>query len=159
MTREKIADAGTEARIWSNLERKDLERLKKILVSFLKLPPFYSFPGSDTSQTKDWTSVVSAGLMGSSSSSKPPEWGACRRLSSILNRVIVRNRTEDVEKNCPLPPIHFKVQRLSFSNIERLTFNSLNALITLNAVWTQREDEDYFFHHQNRKHLLGIMEK
>lgn len=144
------------SRMWTNLERKDLDRLKKLFVSFLKLPHFYAPSGTQPQEVRDWSHTVSLPLVGSAN--KLPEWGACRRLSSIM-RMMVRNKLEDVDKEVSLPNIYFKVARLNLGDMERLTFNSLNALIALNSVWTQREDEDYLFHSSNRVHLQGIMEK
>lgn len=69
---------------------------------------------------------------------------------------MVRNQPQDI--NYSLPPLKDEVVRLEFNRLERATFNVLQSLILLNAVGSQREDDDYFFHHSNRKHLASIME-
>lgn len=129
----------------SKSEKRDLDRLDALVCSFLGLP----LDGHEG--RRDWSTHVSQPLLRSG-------WGASTRLHRILSHVMVRNRAEDVERDYPLPPLEERVEHLRFTAIERMTFNILQALILLNAVWSQREDDDYFFHAKNRKYLATIME-
>lgn len=127
-------------KVVSSVEKKDLEKLRALLADFLRVP-----------HLQDWHSHYEMPF-------KKAALYSSTRLWTLLGRVMVRNRPEDVERNSPLPPLHDRVVRLQFTQLERVTFNVLQSLILLNAVWSQREDDDYFFHYSNRKHLASIME-
>lgn len=119
-------------------ERKDLEKLQALLGDFLCIP-----------HLQDWHTHYE----------NPFKKGAVyssTRIWKLLGRVMVRHQPQDID--IPLPPLKDAVVRLEFTRLERITFNVLISLIVLNAVWSQREDDDYFFHHSNRKYLASIME-
>ncbi|WFD42948.1 hypothetical protein MPSI1_001599 [Malassezia psittaci] len=147
---------------WTAAERKSLDRLKLLLVRFLRLAPFAGATaalasaarasGLPSGKERDWNQ-----LMGTSKESRT-NYTAKYRLYDILSRVMVRNRVEDVEKECPLPPLHHRTIYLTPSKLERKTYNVLQALIVLNAALSQESDKDYFFHASNRKSLASVME-
>ncbi|UZJ57114.1 hypothetical protein CBS101457_006434 [Exobasidium rhododendri] len=124
----------------TSVERKDLERLRALLHDFLHVPLLLNWHS-------EFETPFKKGSVYSST-----------RLWKLLSRVMVRNQAKDVEQDSPLPPLKDEVVKLDFTRLERATFNVLQSLILLNAVWSQREDDDYFFHHSNRKHLAAIME-
>lgn len=149
------ADSSGSLHQWISRDRKDLERLRGLLVHFLQLPPFHAVSlAAPSAGVRDWNAHVILPLL----SSERPELGAIDRLEKIMKRIMIRNSASDVEKDCPLPPLRTEVARLEFSGEERATHNILQALITLNAVFTQRTDEDYFFHASSRKSLASIIE-
>lgn len=163
----KDLDNNTESRHepkWTPSERKNLDRLKQLLVRFLRITPFCGTHSSMASAAKasglapakerDWNALMASEW----NAQEQGEWPAKRRLFDVLSRVMVRNRAEDVEKERPLPPLQRRVQRLTPSATERTTYNVLQSLILLNAALTQEKDKDYFFHPNNKKALATVME-
>ncbi|WFD05001.1 hypothetical protein MVES1_000326 [Malassezia vespertilionis] len=110
--------------VWSSAERKSLDKLRLLLVRFLRLEPFYSARG----KARDWHTLIASGM-----DKKAHEWIAKRRLYDMLARVMVRNHPQDVEKVCRLPPLHRRTIKLSFSDVERTTYSVVEALQTLHA--------------------------
>lgn len=149
---------------WTPAERRNLDRLKALLVRFLRLAPFCTSAGSAalaaraaglaSGKERDWNMLMAS----PASDTAELEWTAKRRLYDTLARVMVRNRAEDVDRECPLPPLRRRTVALDLSPLERRTYNVLQALILLNAVLSQEEDRDYFFHAANRKALAAVME-
>ncbi|PWN54190.1 hypothetical protein IE53DRAFT_408107 [Violaceomyces palustris] len=137
---------------WSVAERKDMDRLKALLVTFLQIPHF--FQSQPTDPCRNWNQHVVNPLF----TSEGPAWGSRSRLKTILSSVMVRNQSCDVKKDHPLPPLVHRIMKLDFTRMERLTFNCLQALLLLNKVFTRQEDQDYLFHKSNRKELSNVME-
>lgn len=147
---------------WTASERKNLDKLKYLLVRFLRIPPMCGAHASMPSATKasdlppfkerDWNVLMGSGM------NEMGEWPAKRRLYDILSRLMIRNRIEDVERDCPLPPLERRIVSLPMSSYERMTYNVLQSLIMLNAALSQEKDKDYFFHTSNKKVLASIME-
>lgn len=147
---------------WTSSERKNLDRLKHLLVRFLRLSPMCGAHASMASAAKasglapgkerDWNALMTTGM------NSVGEWPAKRRLFDTLSRIMVRNRAEDVERDCPLPPLERRTVSLVMSHFERTTYNVLQSLIMLNAALTQEVDKDYFFHASNKKALASVME-
>ncbi|KAG0088980.1 hypothetical protein BGZ92_005484 [Podila epicladia] len=81
-----------------------------------------------------------------------------KRLRHLLERLMTRNRPDDINRFVTLPPLLEKVVRLDLEYLQTLSLNSQIALIQANAVLTQREDQDYFFHPSNRKHLRQVID-
>ncbi|KAF9302757.1 hypothetical protein BGZ74_004881 [Mortierella antarctica] len=81
-----------------------------------------------------------------------------KRLRHLLERLMTRNRPDDINRFVTLPPLFEKVVRLDLEYFQILSLNSQIALIQANAVLTQREDQDYFFHPSNRKHLRQVID-
>ncbi|WFD32368.1 hypothetical protein MSPP1_003413 [Malassezia sp. CBS 17886] len=143
--------------------RKNIDRLRLLLVRFLRMAPFCGptasmasaarASGLPSGKERDWSA-----LMASGHDAALGEWPAKRRLFDVLSRVMVRNRAEDVERECPLPPLRRRTVQLAFSQRERATYNVLQALIVLNAALSEETDRDYVFHASNRKALAAVME-
>lgn len=157
--RQGISDAPL---VWMPWERKSLDRLKQLFVRFLGIAPFYGahtdvHPDTQVSELpmkeRDWHA-----LMAADPKSPQEEWPAKRRLYDLLSRVMVRNRIEDIQQECPLPPLEQRTVMLTFSEPERLTYNVLQSLIMLNAVLSQEKDKDYLFHPSCRKALAGVLD-
>ncbi|WFD35026.1 hypothetical protein MCUN1_001872 [Malassezia cuniculi] len=136
---------------WSHGEKKDIDRLKHLLARFLHLPPYGSaFRGCGNERV--WHALIAA------APAAPGEWPARRRLHDILARVMVRNRAQDIEAECPLPPLERRTVVLRLARHEQRTYNVLQALITLNAALSHETDRDYFFHPSNKRALAAVME-
>ncbi|KAG0338524.1 hypothetical protein BG000_003814 [Podila horticola] len=85
-------------------------------------------------------------------------YSSVKRLRHLLERLMTRNRPEDIRQSVTLPPLIEKVVRLDLEYFQILSLNSQIALIQANAVLTQREDQDYFFHPSNLKHLRQVID-
>mgnify|MGYP001508350885 CR=1 FL=1 len=99
-----------------------------------------------------------SGIKSSDSEQAKSEWPAKRRRYELLSRIRVLNRAEDVNRECPEPPLVRRVVTFALAPLERITYNVIQALIVLNAALSQERDRDYFFHASNRKALAAVME-
>lgn len=150
------------SRIWTKDEKKDLEsRLGRIVVNFLKMPPFYDVSMLDygidptASSQKRWSEDIVKPLFPSGPS--PPPSDALGDLIRVLQQIMVRNRAADVEADRPLPPLTRHFVPMHLTTIERKTFNVTQGLIAANAILSEREGQDYLFHPANRKYLADII--
>lgn len=141
-------------------DKGDLDRLSALFGSFLHLRPYC--------HDKDLFSKViqkplvehhniSTGLM------EDKYWSletlsSVSRLRYLMDRVMVRNKAADVERDVTLPPLYERIVRLDLEYFQILAINCQIALIQANAVLTERVDQDYFFHPSNRKHLARVVE-
>ncbi|WFD26192.1 hypothetical protein MNAN1_001169 [Malassezia nana] len=144
---------------WMPWERKNLDALKHLLVRFLGMPALCGLPINAEAHEKlpakerDWNA-----LMAADPSSPQVEWPAKRRLYDLLTRVMIRNRTEDIQQECPLPPLEQRVVMLTCSEIERLTYNVLQSMLLLNTALFREKDKQSFFHPSNKKTLTLLVE-
>jgi hypothetical protein len=129
---ESMDDSSTEDSlvISRKPEQLDLKRLGTILIDFLHTPPFQQGDIWQRYVVKPYTE----GRPGSMSS-----------LKSVMT-LMIRHRPRDIEKDVTLPPLHTKTVLLQPTHENRLAINVITALIALNAVLTQRCDQDYMFH-------------
>jgi len=140
-------------------DKDDLERLGTIMRSFLHLQPYY---GDKTLFSKTLVrSLEDHHRIQARASTE--EWSleslsSVARLRYLMDRIMVRNKPADVERDVRLPPLYERIVRLDLDYYQVLTINCLIALIQANAVLTEREDQDYFFHPINRKHLARVIE-
>ncbi|KAI9004739.1 SNF2 family N-terminal domain-containing protein [Gaertneriomyces semiglobifer] len=123
-------------------ERFDLDRLGGLVTECLRIEPFASSPGL-------FTKVIT----------KPFLQGGFRgfeKLQSLMHRIMIRNRPADVALDVVLPPLHQRIVCLDFNRHQRLVHNCLIALIGSNAVLSQRQHQDYFFHPSNAQALRAV---
>lgn len=123
--------------------RSDLDNVGKILRTFLQLKPF--------SDSKDaWSRLVLRPYF-------DRRYGSATRLRSIMQRVMVRNRRADIERDVVLPPLYERVVALELTRWQYLTHNCIISFVALNAVLSERTDEDYFFHRSNMRELRAVV--
>ncbi|EHY58093.1 hypothetical protein HRR83_005049 [Exophiala dermatitidis] len=124
-------------------EIKDMERLRVMVVKFLKLQPWANQKGADHA---DWKRYLA-----------PFDRSGNRRfapaLRAIMQSLIVRHRIEDIDNDLCLPPLHNTAVYLEPSYYDKLNMNLFRLKLTSNAVTSERVDEDYMFHPRNRKYL------
>ena len=124
-------------------ELKDMERLRAIVVKFLKVQPWANQKGADYA---DWKKYL-----------HPFDASGQRRfapaLRAILQSLIVRHRIEDIDSDLCLPPLHNTTVSLDPSYYDKISMNLFRLVLTSNAVTSERVDEDYMFHPKNRKSL------
>jgi SNF2 family DNA or RNA helicase len=121
----------------------DVQRLGSIYGDFIKMQPFYS------NSSRLWTDLVGKPFI----HGYP---GGFERLSNIMRRSMIKNNSAEVEAEIQLPPLHDNVVFMDFNAFQRKIYNVLIAGKDINAIDSERIDEDYFFHHKNRKfrHVL-----
>lgn len=158
------------ARSFAEHESKDLERIGAIATWYLKarpwsntvlddgdipLPPYTLAEWSlmavldERDTLADWRVYV----MQPKHSSKSKGSHDCLR--SSLNSLVVRHRLPEV--SLMLPTVEAKVVKLEGSYQDKLSMNLFSMIIIFNAVQSQRQDQDYFFHQRNRKSLLQMI--
>ncbi|KAJ9630220.1 hypothetical protein H2204_008581 [Knufia peltigerae] len=140
LERRKMKDSAAE-------EIKDMERLRVMVVKFLKLQPWANQKGSDYA---DWKKYLA-----------PFDVDGKRRfapaLRDILQSLIVRHRIEDIDADLCLPPLHNTTVYLEPSYYDKLSMNMFRMQLSSNAITSERVDEDYMFHPKNRKHLDDLV--
>ncbi|OAP59684.1 hypothetical protein AYL99_06982 [Fonsecaea erecta] len=124
-------------------ELKDMERLRAIVVRFLKMQPWANQRGADYA---DWKRYLS-----------PFDASGKRRfapaLRVLLQSLIIRHRIEDIDVDLCLPPLRNTTVYLEPSYYDKLSMNLFRLVLTSNAITSERVDEDYMFHPKNRKSL------
>ena len=126
-------------------ERKDLEKLGNIATMYLKARPWANT--YEENDVASWSQHVMQPRHGSKSH------GNMECLKSTLEGMIIRHRPEDVSQDVVLPPLHQNVVYLDGSIQDRLSLNMFAIMIVVNAVTSERKDNDYFFHPRQRKSL------
>ncbi|MCJ1372451.1 hypothetical protein MMC20_003675 [Loxospora ochrophaea] len=126
-------------------ERKDLESLGHIVVDFLGLKPWANAEGEDTAS---WTKYIVPTKDGQR---KP------KSLRSALQGLVVRHRIEDIEADLSLPPLYNSVVHLEPCFFDKLSINLFLLSLAANAVTSERVDQDYMFHPQNRRQLDSLI--
>lgn len=125
-------------------ERKDLERLGRIVKEFFQLRPWANSKGDDAAS---WQGYVMPHKDGSRK---------LRSLRSILESLVIRHRLEDVERDVQLPPLHNRIVTVTPSWHDKISLNLFLLNLCINAVTSERVDQDYMFHSKNRG-KLGIL--
>ncbi|CAK38844.1 hypothetical protein CBS115989_10419 [Aspergillus niger] len=128
-------------------ELKDLDKLRYIVIDFLDLKPWSNPRASDPA---NWTKYI-----------KPVgEDGRRRKAQSLratLQSLVVRHRLEVIHSEIPLPRLHNKVVHLEPTFYDKLNLNIFIFGLAVNAVTSERSDQDYMFHARNRKHLSTVI--
>jgi SNF2 family DNA or RNA helicase len=144
---DTVVDMNTALRARRNSEAadqeyKDLERLRLIVISFLKVQPW----ANKDVDIANWRRYLSP-RQSSGQSRKAAS------LRVLLQSLIVRHRIADIEADLTLPPLYNKVVYLEPSYYDKLSMNLFVLSLISNAITSERTDEDYMFHPKNRKTL------
>lgn len=126
-------------------ERKDLERLGIIVAGFLQVRPWANSKEHDTASWSKYIMPYSNGRR------------KVRSLKTLLDSLVVRHRIEDIEADIQLPPLHNRVVYLQPSWNDKLSLNLFTLTLTVNAVTSERVEEDYMFHARNRQALNRLI--
>ncbi|KAL4872965.1 hypothetical protein BDV12DRAFT_161066 [Aspergillus spectabilis] len=130
-----------------NNELKDLDKLRLIVVDFLGLKPWSNSRNDDPA---NWTTYI-----------KPVGPDGKRRkapsLRATLQSLVVRHRLDVIHNEIPLPRLHNKVVHLEPTFYDKLSLNLFIFILAVNAVTSERQDQDYMFHPRNRKHLSRVI--
>ncbi|KAG2735987.1 hypothetical protein G9P44_000077 [Scheffersomyces stipitis] len=124
-------------------EKEDLVKLGTIVGNFLKIEPFHSRP-------KLWTKEVIQPLVSK-------VYGSDVSLSNLLNAIVVRHNSQDIESDLKLPQLHHEAVYIEPSYHNKISINLFTAVLAVNAVSSERTDIDYMFHPSNRQQLRRLI--
>ncbi|KAL8932670.1 MAG: hypothetical protein Q9211_006185 [Gyalolechia sp. 1 TL-2023] len=127
-------------------ERKDLEKLGSIVEDFLDLRPWANGKGGD--DVASWKQYV---LPNEHGQRKP------HSLRKVLESLVIRHRLEDVETDIKLPPLYNRTVYLEPRWHDKLSLNLFIMNLAVNAVTSERTDQDYMFHPKNRASLNQLI--
>ncbi|KAL8920089.1 MAG: hypothetical protein Q9208_006442 [Pyrenodesmia sp. 3 TL-2023] len=127
-------------------ERKDLEKLGSIVVDFLNLQPWSNSKGANDAAS--WRLYV---IPDEDGQRKP------RSLANVLGSLVVRHRVEDIENDIRLPPLHNRTVYLEPRWHDKLSLNLFIMNLAVNAVTSERVDQDYMFYSKNRASLNQLI--
>ncbi|KAF7867080.1 uncharacterized protein EAF02_009866 [Botrytis sinoallii] len=129
-------------------ETKDLEKLGNILKSYLKARPWANTAG--VGDQASWLDLVIRPRFNRQIHGDPGI------LKSTLESMIIRHTANDIMGQLRLPPLNKKTVYLEGCFQDKLSLNIFSMMITINAVTSEREGVDYFFHPKNRRVLLNL---
>ncbi|KAL1869729.1 hypothetical protein VTK73DRAFT_2937 [Phialemonium thermophilum] len=130
-------------------EREDLKRIGSIATLYLRARPWANSALEAVDTRADWSTYV----IQPKHSPRNPWRKKCLR--TTLESLIIRHRLADVVQL--LPTVSEKMVYLDGSYQDRLSLNLFSMMIIMNAVQSQRTDEDYFFHPRQRKWLMEVI--
>ncbi|RPD56352.1 hypothetical protein L226DRAFT_538078 [Lentinus tigrinus ALCF2SS1-7] len=137
------SDNDVRQRRWNRSEREDMRKLGTMFSDFLMMMPF-------ASDGKAFTTYVIDPIF----DSEGPWPGQLEVLTQVLSSVMVRHRIEDVEQDVRLPFLQHETVLLDMDPYAVKSYNLLQATIAVNAVDSERTDQDYMFHPRNAGPLL-----
>jgi hypothetical protein len=146
-TSQVIDSPSTTTRRWTRADAQDLNKLATMMTHFIAVPMF-------NSDTKRFYNHVVSSLMERSG----PAPGAVKVLTQVMEMVMIRHRIEDVEKDVVLPPIKQEVALLDLDIYAMRSYNALQASIAINAIDSERKDQDYMFHPRNADSLQELVQ-
>ncbi|KAH9928494.1 P-loop containing nucleoside triphosphate hydrolase protein [Epithele typhae] len=125
-------------RVWHKSERESFRDLGTMFTDFLGMPPFAHDPHA-------FTSLVAEPIF----DTKGPLPVDVAILTRVMETAMVRHRIKDVEQEVRLPALHSDVVLLDLDPYAVKTYNYMQAVIAINAIDSQRTDQDYLFHPRN----------
>ncbi|KAK0239544.1 SNF2 family N-terminal domain-containing protein [Armillaria nabsnona] len=145
-SREVTPPPVKQARIWNKYDREDLRKLGNMITHFVGVPQFLADP-------QLMRTHVTEPLMDPDG----PRPAAIEALTQVMSMVMVRHRVEDVEADVVLPPIYKEAVFLDLDPYAVRSYNALQAAIAINAVDSERRDQDYLFHPRNSDMLQELV--
>lgn len=124
-------------------EKQELEKLGSIMENFLMVEPWTTYRGM-------WHRVIVKPFLTNAPRSDT-------RVQHVLEQLVVRHRESDVRLDVVLPPLHRKTVFLEPSFHNKVALNLFASFINVNAVTSEREDQDYLFNPLNRSDLKRLM--
>lgn len=133
-------------RTWTRYDREDLRRLGIMMITFLQIPRF-------STETGLFRTHVVHSLFGTNG----PHPGAIQVLTQVMNSIMIRHQIQDIETDVSLPSLTQETVLLDLDPLAVRSYNALQAAITINAVDSERKDQDYLFHPNNAAYLRQLV--
>ncbi len=124
-------------------ERNDLDRIGAMACLYLKARPWANVAIETGDTPAQWSVYVLQPKHSSRSG------GRKDALRATLDSLIIRHRRSEIGDL--LPSVDEKITVLDGSYQDKLCLNLFSMMIIFNAVQSQRQDQDYFFHPSQRK--------
>ncbi|KAF9449589.1 hypothetical protein P691DRAFT_702942 [Macrolepiota fuliginosa MF-IS2] len=129
-------------RIWNKYDREDMNKLDNMITHFIAVPHFIANPR-----------LLHTHLHQPLMNKDGPRPGSIQMLNQVMQMIMIRHKVEDVEKDIALPPVIHESILLDLDPIVVKSYNALQATIAINAIDSQRTDQDYLFHPRNTDYL------
>ncbi|TGZ77496.1 hypothetical protein EX30DRAFT_366625 [Ascodesmis nigricans] len=140
--RERERQALEARRLARESEERDLERIGNMVRDYLKLEPWTVGCKNQAS----WKTTITAPFL-------LPTSAATHRLRTLFSHLLLRHLPASLESSHPLPFLHSTITPLPPNPLEKLTLNLFTMSLTINAITSERQDEDYMFHPRNASAL------
>ncbi|KAJ7073880.1 hypothetical protein C8F01DRAFT_4069 [Mycena amicta] len=146
------SSSSTGPRIWTREDGEDLRKLGNMIAQFVGVPQLLANPSLIDTHIKDPL------LNGKGNARRAPRPGAIDVLKQLMASTMIRHRIADVEEEVKLPPVTHDLVFLNLHPLAVKSYNALQASIAINAVTSERKDQDYMFHAQNVAFLAEAMQ-
>ncbi|ODV58941.1 uncharacterized protein ASCRUDRAFT_15071 [Ascoidea rubescens DSM 1968] len=123
--------------------KDDLQKLGLIISGFLRIEPW-------SRDFSCWHKLIVKPFFNNS-------YGSVQKLKDLLNSTIIRHNLVDIQIESDLPPLHHKAIFLNPSFHNKLALNLFTSVLAINAVTSERVDQDYMFHPKNGKDLKTLI--
>ncbi|KAH9180424.1 P-loop containing nucleoside triphosphate hydrolase protein [Lactarius sanguifluus] len=133
-------------RPWTRYDREDLRRLGIMMITFLQIPRF-------STETGLFRTHVVHSLFGTNG----PHPGAIQVLTQVMNSIMIRHQIQDIETDVSLPPLTQETVLLDLDPLAVRSYNALQAAITINAVDSERKDQNAAYLRQLVANMSQLM--